>query len=249
VAVGLAGPDAAWSKPVLASLSVVSAAGFVAGFVRDRAVLAALGSRRPAPHVRSATLEPRALGSAYAAAWESVPLVIVGLTLAASVLAATRGGGAHLFWIPAVQLTVAGGGLFLSHWYARSSRPLPQQVRPGLGGPGAALATDRWLRVIELRALLGAKIGIVLLLAVSQAGNVLPALGYPLPPVLEWLEWLVVAALVIVFGSYLFAVARRPATHEPQPEPNARERPEGPADDSERAGARGPLTGHHGGDA
>lgn len=203
---GLAGADAAWGKLLLAGVSVTSAILFLVGYVRDRAELVTLGSRLPAPTVRTATLRRSGLGDAYDVRWESLPFVIAGLTLAATLWALADGGGAGLLWLPGVQVAVAGAGLIFSRWYARSGPQLSQRVRASLGDPDTALAIDDRLRFAELRALLGVKVGVVLLLALRQAGHVLATRGQDAPAILAWIEWSVILGLLVVFAGYLLTV-------------------------------------------
>jgi hypothetical protein len=203
---GLAGADTTWGKPLLAGVSIASALGFLAGYVRDRVRMGALSARARAPAVRTAALEPRTLRDAYRPAWEAVPFVAVGLTLAGTLWAVASDAPATLFGLPALQLAVVGGGLVLSVWHARRGPELPQRVRAALGDPATALAISQRIRMLELRALLGAKIGVAFLLAVMQAGSVVDALGYRPAPVLDWLEWSVVVGMLVGFAVYLLAV-------------------------------------------
>lgn len=203
---GLWGTEAAWGKLLLAAVSLVSAVLFLAGYVRDRTELMALGARLPAPTVRTATLRPMTPADAYGQGWEVLPLLIAGLTLAATAGAFASGSDGRLIWLPAFQIIVAGGGLLLSRSYARSGPELSQRVRESFGDPNIALAVDERLRHLELRAFLGARIGLVLLLAVGQAEVILAARGQRVPAVLEWTEWAVILGFLAGFAVYMLAV-------------------------------------------
>jgi len=203
---GLAGADAAWGKLLLAGVSVTSAVLFLLGYVRGRADLVTLGSRLQAPTVRTASLHRSSLGDAYDVRWESLPFAIAGVTLAATLWALAGGAGVGFLWLPGAQLAITVAGLVLSRRYARSGPQLSQRVRASLGDPDTALAVDARLRILELRALLGVKVGIVLLLAMRQIGRLLASRGQDVSSTLAWTEWSVILGLLVVFAAYLLAV-------------------------------------------
>lgn len=201
-------------KLVLAGVSLVSAGVFLAGYVRDRLYVQRLARAVPAPAVRTASLERATLSQHYRLAWEFLPAIIWVATLLVTA-AALREGTAGGVWLAVVQTVVVLGGLLVSLSYARSGPRLPQAARSHLGKAEVALGLDRRLRTLELRALLGARVGIVLLLAVAQAERALPVLGLPIPAVLTLVKWGLVAGLLALFALYVARLTghRPPGAH------------------------------------
>lgn len=212
-AVAALGGDVAWGKLLVAVVSVASALLFLASFLHDRTVLTVLGTRRSPPAVRVAALPRATLRDAYAPLWEVLPAVIAGATLALTVWALVNGGTADLLWWPGLQFLVVGGGIALTLRYVRSDPHLSQAVRGTLGDPEMAVSVDARLRNLELKALLGVKTGVVLLLAVEQVERVFATRRAMTPIALEWAEWALIVGLLAVFGSYLIAASRGFAVH------------------------------------
>jgi hypothetical protein len=189
-------------KLVVAGVSLISAGVFLAGYVRDRLCVQRLAREVPAPGVRTASLERATLSAHYRVAWEFLPPVVWVATLVVTGVA-MRAGGTGLAWLAALQTVVVIGGLLFSVRYARFGPRLRQTARAHLGSAETALQLDRGLRTLELRALLGARLGIVLLLAVELAKRALPVLGFAVPAALTLIEWGLVGGLLALFAQYV----------------------------------------------
>lgn len=211
------GLDPALRKLTLAAVSLMSAFAFLGGYVRGRVALTRFAASLPEPKRRTASLQRHTLARHYPLVWEALPVVVILLTLALGAAPFTR-GREGLFWLPLLQILVAGGGLLMAIGYARAAAA-PQRIRAAWANPDAALRVDQRLRTLELRAFLAARVGIVLLLTAKQLGRAVPAytgaarIG----------EWLVVGMLLCTYAAYLL-LATRPA-------PDGSVRGEGPAED------------------
>jgi len=192
---------------VIAGVSLISTAVFLAGYVRDRRLASLLAASLPPPTARTATLERATLSEHYRIRRELLPVVVWIATLAVTVMA-MRAGRADLFTLAVLQSGVVVGGLALSLWYARWGPRLSQRARAHLGEPEAALQLDRRLRTLELRAFLAARIGIVLLLAVKQAQKALPALGLHAAGVLTVAEWAMIVGMLGIFAAHVMQLSR-----------------------------------------
>lgn len=207
-ALGAGGHDG--RKLVVTGASLVSTLVFLAGYARDRRFARRLAASVPSPGARSASLERPTLSRLYPIGWELVPVVVWIATLALAAVA-MREGGTGLLGLVALQSGVVIGGFLFALWYARSGPRLTQRARAHLGDAETALRVDRRVRALELRALLTARIGFVLLVAAKQAGRVLPLLGVEATALLDVVEWALVAGLLAVFALYVTRLGRNPA--------------------------------------
>lgn len=199
------GADAATVKLTAAAVSLASSFLLVGGYVHDRRVVARLGARVPVPSVRSAAVTRPELRDLYPPRWEAAVLVVWLVCMVPVIrgfMVSPR--WPWFLWLGLAQLLVAAGGLVFSARYAGVGARLPQRARARLG---AALGSeiDRSLRRAELRALLASRIGILLLLGLNAARATASGGTERL---LDSATWAVVAALLVVFGAYLFAATR-----------------------------------------
>lgn len=199
------GTEAGTAKLIAAAVSLASSFLLMGGYVRDRRIVARFAARVPAPAIRAATVSRPELRDLYPPRWEAVVLVVwVGC-----MVPVIRGLSASPRWpvflaLGLAQVLVAVGGLAFSRWYAGVGARLPQRARVRLGEELGS-EVDRSLRRAELRALLASRIGVLLLLGLNAAQA---SASGATERLLDAAGWAVVAALLVVFGAYLFAATR-----------------------------------------
>jgi hypothetical protein len=197
----------------LAAISLLSALGLVFSFSRDRRELAQISMTLPEPETRTASLRRRSLWEFYPPAWEMIPpaifLATVGFTCWTALTSPHRSVETGWVLLPLLQAAFVAAGFLFSRRYAEERVGLSQRARAHLGTPEDALKLDRRLQSLELRALLGSKIGVTLLLALSQVEQLIASSGREQPEILALASWAVVAALLLLFAAYLLQSSAR----------------------------------------
>lgn len=201
------GPGEGAGKVIVAAVSVLSSLLFLAGYVRDRAAVASMARAVPTGSVRSASLSRPGLRDHYAPAWEAAVMAVWVMAAVPVVrgIAVGASGATALLGLALCQALVALGGLAFSVWYAANGSRLPQRARGRIPG-GDGVGVDHALRRAELRTLLHARIGILVLLGLKAVSVSAP--GGEASGAVEMASWMVVAALLGVFAAYLARTAR-----------------------------------------
>ncbi len=217
--------DVSNRKLGLALLSLASSAIFAVMYLLDRRALDRIAAHLPSNGVRSAMLARRSLSRHYSPLWDvlaaalCIATIILTLWALPRIAAGTAAGGDFeplLFWIlPFFQVTYLVFVYLLGLRLARRPSCLPQRSRAFLGSPEEAVALDDALRTLQLRALLMVKIALVLVIGLWQLRRVLEALGRPAGTWLPISTWVLIAAILVVYGIVMMQMqkVRRECTH------------------------------------
>jgi hypothetical protein len=203
-------------KLILAAISLVSTAGMIGGYLRDRRAIRSMQDLKLDSGLRLASLEPRTIRRYYHPAWEALPVVVLVASAAFTVWAVSREGvvangdsaGLHMIAILALQGFLVVGLLVFTSNSVLASASLAARLPVFRESPEAAIALDNALRETELRYFLAAKVGVVLLLALRLGEIAAEALHNPSRAWLEAGGWALVTALLVLFGFYVHRVVK-----------------------------------------
>lgn len=211
-------------KVGLAAVSLASTGLFLTLLLRDSRSAAQIASVLAESTHRAASLEPRSLRQFYSPWREAVPLLIVLVTVALTVLLfsshspgpglagssapAAVGLRSARVWIgPLIQATWALVMLAVTIFQVKGPGGLALNRRGFRGDPERAVEIDHALRALQLRHLLFTKTAVTVLIgAVHIRAVVLPAVGRE-AAALRLLEWALVGGLLIGFAGYIHSVA------------------------------------------
>jgi len=219
-AVGLAllpGLPYAQRKIGLALVSLASSAGLVVQMLIERGALRAIAAQVPPPAVRSASLAPRRLEQYYSPSLETLPTLVLCVTVAFTILAMRRllpglppgfeavRDAAELWFAPLAQLVFVIGGMLAARGLLHGGALLSQHSRASLGDPAAALRIEDALRRVKLRGLLAVRIAIVVMFGLMQVRRVCAPLDSG-----GWLAgavWGLVAVMLGLFAGLMLRAA------------------------------------------
>jgi hypothetical protein len=212
--IGRVGPGS--GKLFLAGISVLSTAGMIAGYVRDRRTIRSMREQLPGTGIRWASLEPRTLGQQYHPAWEAVPIAVLVLSAAFTAWAVSRGisdgpgmqgiredAALRMIATLAIQGLAILGLMVLAFHAVLTSSSIGVRLPMFRDRPEAALAVDASLRTAELRYFIAARIGIALLLGFHQVEIAAESWDHPAAPWIEAGGWMLVILLLVLFAGYI----------------------------------------------
>lgn len=213
-------------KITLAIVSIASSLGLVFGFLSDRRRFVEILDLLPESRYRVASLRRRRLRDYYAPAWELVPVLIILATIALTIwivrsTPSTAGTSIELttpkLWIfPLLQIAILG--VLTTLGISAATKPTQAdcltKTRIYNGRPEEALHQVEHLRRAEVAYLLMAKVGVLLLLGISQMRNARALVGMESGLVLGTARWIVVFVLFILFARYLWGILRVRRTAE-----------------------------------
>lgn len=195
-------------KILLAVVSLISAAAFAAGLIRDRRTARAMRSELHDAGIKRASLGPRSVADWYPPAWEAVPIALLLLTVVLTV-----SFGFQLQEVPvkmgvfqALQAAFAVGALLYTIRYGIAVPNVSSRLPMLRDRADLALEYGEQLAAREMRYFLSAKIGVTLLLGVATVGVGLKAMHHRAASILDAAEWVIVGALLLLFAAYVFQI-------------------------------------------
>ena len=193
----------------LVVVSLLSTAVMLGGYIRDARRMYVLRSILEPVTKSTASLERRSLSTFYPQRMEILPLMVFALTIALTVWRWPHDSDTSLIRIlalPVGQLVFLGVTRLFAMWLAAQRWPIAQGALAQAHDPAAVLEHSREYRRQDLRGLVYARAGVVLLIAVWQGQWLQKWRGD------VWPSWLVVAddvmliLMIVLFGVVMWTL-------------------------------------------